>query len=116
MTPIYQNDLITLAFNDGRFIILDSDKKYIDYLFDVGNVDNPLSEAQLYVHMFSDQTVCQNDLNTINTLMYCTTDINKIYQLDTKQQTTKSALQTLYDEFGEEFVCRIGDKALIMKE
>lgn len=116
MTPIYQNNLITLAFDNERFIILDSDKKYIDYLFDVGNVDNPLSEAQLYVHMFSDQTVCQNDLNTINTLMYCTTDINKIYQLNTKQQTTKSALQTLYDKFGEEFVNRIGDKALIIKE
>lgn len=116
MTPIYQNDLIALAFDDKRFIILDSDKKYIDYLFDVGNVDDPLSEAQLYVHMFSDKTVCQNDLNTINTLMYCTTDINKIYQLDTKQQTIKSALQTLYDKFGEEFVNRIGDKALIIKE
>lgn len=116
MTPIYQNDLITLAFDNERFIILDSDNKYIDYLFDVGNVDNPLSEAQLYVHMFSDQTVCQNDLNTISTLTHCAIDINKIYQLDAKQQTTKSALQTLYNEFGEEFVCRISNYAIILKE
>lgn len=116
MTPIYSNDLITFAFDNERFIVLDSDKKYIDYLFDVGNVDDPLFEAQIYVRMFSDQTVYQDDFSTITALTRCTIDISKICQLNTKQQTAKSALQTLYDEFGEEFVCRIGNYAVILKE
>ena len=52
----------------------------------------------------------------LNCIFICTIDINKIYQLNTKQQTTKLTLQILYNNFGEEFVCRIGNYAIILKE
>lgn len=52
----------------------------------------------------------------LNCISIYTIDINKTYQLDVKQQTTKSTLQILYNNFGEEFVCRISSYAIILKE
>lgn len=116
MTPIYQNDLITLAFDNERFIILDSDNKYIDYLFDINNTTNPLIKAQAYVDKFSKPIAEHNSTVTTNLLKDLLSNIKEIHQLSIEPHAMKTDLQNLYKEFGEEFVNRIGNIAIIIKE
>lgn len=105
MKALYKNKWVTLQQNDeDRIELLDSDDNFIDYYF-----------------YSSDKSAIQEVIDALD----CITSENEMVQYivnvfwvvtNVASACNDEELQKLYDEYGEEFVCRIGKSAIILNQ
>ena len=105
---LFKNDLISIVWNNERLDLLDSDGKYIDYFFyaeDEG--DDALGLADQYVDELknlSEKRLCE----WIESVF----DIFKVEPFCGDDET----MRELRELYGDEWVVRIGNTALIIRE
>lgn len=107
---VFKNDLITIAWKNTRLILLDSDKNLIDYFFDSRFYDTEEQEKMIEsivndIEGLNEKKLCQFISEVFDTIF-------KIEPLCENEETIKQ----LREEWGNEYVNRIGNTALIIKE
>lgn len=107
---VFKNDLITIAWNDTRLDLLDSDENFIDYFFDSLFYDKEEQEKKIEkiinnVEGLNEKELCQFISEVFDTIF-------KIEPFCEDEETIKQ----LREEWGNEYVNRIGNTALIIKE
>lgn len=105
---LFKNDLISIVWNNERLDLLDSDGKYIDYFFyteDEG--DDAPGLADQYI----------DELKNLPEERLCEwiEDIFDIFKVE-PLSGDKETMNELREEYGDEWVVRVGNTALIIKE
>lgn len=111
MEVVFKNDLISLGWNDDRFAIYDSDGEYIDYFFDMSayNTEQQINnEIQLIINELESKT--EKELCDYFHNHHCCVKETIDGPLSAEQ------MKELKEEYGEEFVNRIGSSAVIIRE
>lgn len=106
---IFKNDLITIAWNNTRLELLDSDENLIDYFFDAEFYDKEEQEKRI-------EKIINNveGLNEKELCNYLFDSIYSIYRIE--PLSDEEMIKILREEWGDEYVNRIGNTALIIKE
>ena len=103
---VFKNDLISLQYDDIRFGLYDSDGAYIDYLFYSEEEENPDMLANEYIKEFG-------SLNEVQ----IAARINNLFSvLQVVPNCTDKKLKGIKKQYGEEFVCRVGNTAIVIRE
>lgn len=110
---LLKNDLITLAWINGRLDILDTDGNFIDYLYyetdDVTTED--LGDAYKTADYLADMLSCMEEKELCQ-WMKIMFDIFKVEPYCGDEET----MTMLREQWGDEWVVRIGNTALIIEE
>lgn len=107
---VFKNNLITIAWNDTRLDLLDSDENFIDYFFDSLFYDK--EEQEKKIEKIINNVEGLNEKELCNYLFDSLYSIFKIEPFCGDEETMKQ----LREEWGNEYVNRIGNTALIIKE
>ena len=103
---VFKNNLITIVWNDTRLNLLDSDEKFIDYFFDSRFYDTEEQEKMI-------ESII-NDIEGLNEKKLCQF-ISEVFDTELFLGD-KETIKQLREEWGDEYVNRIGNTALIIKE
>lgn len=103
---IFRNNLVSLRYDDIRFGMFDSDGNYIDYLFYINEVEDFDIMKKYYI----EQIKCLNEIQ-ITEWIKDTFDILKIVP-----NCTSIDIEEYKELFGDEWVCRVGNTAIIICE
>lgn len=108
---VFKNDLITIAWNDTRLDLLDSDENFIDYFFDSSFYDTEEQKKMIEsiindIEGLNEKKLCQFIAENFDDTIF------KIEPFCGDEETMKQ----LREEWGNEYVNRIGNTALIIKE
>ena len=103
---LFKNNLISIEWNDIRLELHDSDGRYLDYFFNYDDWENPDERASEYVKELS-------VLNEYELAAWCyeTFDILKVLP-----GCDENELSQLREQWGDEWVCRIGSHAIVLDE
>lgn len=107
---IFKNDLISIVYNDTRVDLLDSDGKFIDYFYDCLFYDEK-EQNEMMQSIINDIT----GLNETNLCKWIDNTFDSIFKIEPfcgDEQT----INELREKWGDEYVNRIGNTALIIKE
>ncbi len=107
---VFKNDLISLVWKETRLDVLDSDNNYIEYYFDSLFYDEKEQEEMIQTFINDVQNLNEKDL--CNYLKDIFDSILKIELFCGDEKT----MQELREFWGNEYVVRIGNTALIIKE
>ena len=107
---VFENDLISLVWEYTRLDVLDSDNNYIEYYFDSCFYDEKEQEEMIQTFINDVQHLNEKDL--CNYLKDIFDSILKIEPFCGDEKT----MQELREIWGDEYVVRIGNTALIIKE
>ena len=107
---VFENDLVSLVWEDTRLDVLDSDNNYIEYYFDSLFYDEKEQEEMIQTFINDVQHLNEKDL--CNYLKDIFNSILKIEPFCGDEKT----MQELREFWGNEYVVRIGNTALIIKE
>ena len=107
---IYKNDYISLVWQDTRLDLLDTDGNYIEFLFDscFYEVDKQNEMIQAAINEFEK---CNDDVSLSKTIKAMFDSILKI-----DPECTKEDIADLREQWGDEYVCRVGSVGLVIKE
>lgn len=107
---VFKNDLISLVWEDTRIDVLDSDNNYIEYYFDSCFYEEKEQEEMIQTFINDVQYLNEKDLcNYLNCIF---DSILKIEPFCGDEKT----MQELREIWGDEYVVRIGNTALIIKD
>lgn len=107
---VFQNDLIKIIWNDTRLDIIDSDGEYIDYFFDCCFYEEEKQNEMI-------QSII-NDVDGKDEAQLCrvlSDSLDSVLKIEPFGGDEK-ILKNLREQWGEEYVNRIGNTALIIKE
>lgn len=107
---VYQNDLIKIIWNDTRLDFVDSDGEFIDYYFDASFCEEDEQEKMI-------QNII-NDVDGLDEARLCQTlsdSLDSVLKIEPFGGDEK-ILKKLREQWGDEYVNRIGNTALIIKE
>lgn len=113
--PVYSDKFISVELINDRVTLFDSDHKYIDYLFEFEG-DDRFAKLQSVVDDLQATNKNQKASSVVDYIKSWCFDIVDCRTLSYDSNKRKTQLQKLYDEFGEEYVNRIGNIAVILKE
>lgn len=104
----FKNNYVTLAWDlENRLVVLDSDGVYIDYVTQVSGKELRNSASKKYMQEFEDK----NEYETCARLRKYT----RILKVE-PYCGDKKTIKYLRDEWGDEWVVRIGNTALVLAE
>lgn len=105
---LFKNDLISIVWNNDRLDLLDSDGEFIDYFFyaeDEGDDVEALADQYVdELKNLSEERLCE--------WIECIFDIFKVEPFCGNEET----ISELHEEYGDEWVVRVGNTALIIRE
>lgn len=105
---IYKNDIISIVNEDGRISMFDSDGVYIDYFFyedcyDEFEIPNMINNIVEMVKDKSEKEICK----------YIDFEFSP---LKVEPECTAEDIAELREQWGDEWVCRVGGTAIILRE
>lgn len=107
---LFQNNLITIAWNDTRLDLFDSDGKYIDYFFDALFYEK--KEQEKMIQIIISNVTCANEEKLAQWISEVFDSIIEIVSLSKNAKK----IESLRNEWGRDYVNRVGNFALIIKE
>lgn len=113
--PVYSDKFISVELINDRVTLFDSDHKYIDYLFEFEG-DDRFAKLQSIIDDLQNINNKQKVSLILNYIKSWGIDIVDCKLISYGSNKRQIQLQELYDKFGEEYVNRIGNIAIILKE
>ena len=107
---LFQNNFITIAWMDTRLDLFDSDGKYIEYFFDACFYEE--KEQEEMIQSIINDVTCANEEKLVQWISEVFDSIIKIVSLSKSTET----IESLCNEWGSDYVNRVGNFALIIKE
>ena len=107
---LFQNNFITIAWMDTRLDLFDSDDKYIEYFFDACFYEE--KEQEEMIQSIINDVTCANEEKLVQWISEVFDSITKIVSLSKSTET----IESLRNEWGSDYVNRVGNFALIIKE
>ncbi len=107
---LFKNEFISIVENDTRLDVFDSDGRYIDYFFYYDDFEEQEDEKFRIQEIITDVSIMgEDDL----VLYLCNAfDIFKVMHFCGDKET----MSEIREQWGDEWVVRIGNTALIIKE
>lgn len=107
---VFQNDLIKIIWNDTRLVLLDSDGEFVDYFFDCCFFEEDEQNEMI-------QSII-NDVDGADEGKLCrwiSDYLDSVLKIEPFGGDEKT-LKKLREQWGDEYVNRVGNTALIIKE
>lgn len=109
---VFKNELVSVVWNDTRLDLLDSDGNFIDYFFDSCFLEEKEQEEMIQ-SIINELTTMGADENKI--CFWAKGVFDSIFKIE-PYCGDKDTIKELREQWGDEYVRRIGNTALIISE
>lgn len=109
---VFKNELVSVVWDNTRLDLLDSDGNFIDYFFDSCFLEEKEQEEMIQ-SIINELTTMGTDENKI--CFWAKSVFDSIFKIE-PYCGDKDTIKELREQWGDEYVCRIGNTALIISE